>query len=409
MKNLIYWLLFLAWAGIVIPLADARVYWIGPQRDTKDLRSIVSSLQPGDIVNIDPGIYREVMKIKAKGTADQPILIRGAGAQRPVFDAEGLPVSGAGSEPRSIFQIEGSYIKMEYLECKNARNGNNGAGIRLNGSTNTEIRDCFIHDCDMGIQGGDNETVLIERCDVGYNGTPTFDGYSHNFYMTGNRVVVRNCFIHDSRYGQNYKSRAHYNELWCNRILNSNEGEVGLVDGGSDTAKPDSNSLLAGNMIISKPDRTGNHIKFILFGAESGGVHNGSLFMFSNMCIASSPQIEFIRIDDAKNHADIQKNIFWGSNYILSKDNLNQLLSGQFNWIPKTAVIPVRFTESMTGTEPGFLNLGKNDFRLRSDAPFLQGISGDFAYTDGYGVKRTLSQTLLCPTPYTVPSAVTEP
>jgi len=193
---------------------NAATYRVGSVQEIKGLGDIAEKLQPGDTVEIDPGIYREVLKLRANGTEGAPITIRGIGKTRSVFDADGLNVSGRDGIPRGIFQIEGAYYIIEHLEFKNARNGNNAAGIRLLGSTNAVIRDCKVSYCDMGIFGSDRETATIEACDVGFNSTIEHNGYSHNFYMSGNRVVVRNCYIHDCLYGQNFKSRAHYNELW---------------------------------------------------------------------------------------------------------------------------------------------------------------------------------------------------
>ena len=119
--------------------ANAATYRVGLMQEIKGLGDIAEKLQPGDTVEIEPGIYREVLKLRANGTEDAPIIIRGAGETRPVFDADGLNVSGRGGIPRGIFQIEGAYYIIEHLEFKNARNGNNAAGIRLLGSTNAII------------------------------------------------------------------------------------------------------------------------------------------------------------------------------------------------------------------------------------------------------------------------------
>ncbi len=383
--------IFLFVFTVLTSVVDGTVYRIGADRETKSLKSIASRLEPGDTVEIDPGTYREALKLTANGTKDSPITIRGTGDSRPLFDGEGVNVSGRGSIPRAIIQVEGEHLIVEHLEFKNARNGNNGAGIRLNGSRNAVIRDCKITYCDMGIQGGDRETVTIESCDVGFNGTPEYSGYSHNFYLTGNWAVVRNCYIHDSLYGQNFKSRAHYNELWYNWIVDSNEGEVGPVDGKGATDRPHSNVLMVGNVIISKPDRTGNKAKYVLFGSELGGSHQGTLYMFHNILIARSPRNIFVQLDDPQAGAVISRNIFYGSDHILAFAEKPVSVTGKQNWVPKTADIPEEFRQTLTGVRPGFVSIAERNFRLKPDSPVADLPSSDLYYVDGDGVTRDLS------------------
>ena len=322
----------------------AATYHVGAAREIKTLNAIAPRLQAGDVVEIDSGTYRETMKISAQGTREKPIVIRGVGPTRPLFDAENLNVSGVGAIPRAIIQIEGAYIVLEHLEFQNARNEQNAAGIRLLDSLWATIRDCKISRCDMGIFGGDRETVTIENCEIFENGTEKFSGGSHNFYMHGNRVVVRNCYIHDSLFGQNYKSRAHYNELWWNVIKDSNEGEVGCVDATGHTDSPNSNVLMVGNTLISKAERTGNAAKFVLFGSElpppDGGVRNGTLFLFHNTFIAGNERVQFITLDDPQAKLVAQNNVFIGSNNILRLARSAVDVRGQGNMVFAGAALP---------------------------------------------------------------------
>ncbi len=372
-------------------LLPAATYQVGSARPHKSLKALAANLQPGDVVEIDPGTYREVLRLTCSGTPAAPITIRGVGSERPLFDGEGLDVSGRGSIPRAIFELAGAYIIVEHLEFKNARNGDNGAGIRLFNSTNAVIRDCKVTYCDMGIFGGDRETALIEACEVAFNGSPKFSGYSHNFYMHGNRVVVRACYIHDSIHGQNYKSRAHYNELWYNWIADSNEGEVGPVDGKGETDRPNSNVLMVGNVVVSKANRTGNRGKFILMGSELGGSHDGTLYMFHNTLVAGSPRIQFVQLDDPKARAVLHGNIFYGSDRIAASSRGAAPPTGSRNWVPKSALLTGEFYDTLRGEEPGFVDLASRDFRLRPDSPCINRGPELLEYVDGDGGKRTVT------------------
>ena len=188
----------------------AATYEVGPGKTYTTIAG-VPSLQPGDIVEISPGTYYEVKRWTDAGTADQPITIRGVGATRPVVDATGRTVDGALPNPRAVFQVEASNVVIENLEFTNARNGNNGAGIRVTTcgvtTVNTVIRNCRITYCDMGVMCNGNDDLLIEYCEIAFNGTDLYSGYSHNLYLGGGRTTLRFCHVHDSLHGQNVKSR----------------------------------------------------------------------------------------------------------------------------------------------------------------------------------------------------------
>jgi hypothetical protein len=203
--------LIAAWVG-GSGKAAAATYRVGPTRSYTSVAGL-PRLGPGDVVEIDPGTYHEVKRWTTSGSATQPIVIRGVSAARPVFDATGQNVSGSMPHPRAVFQVEAHFITVENLEFRNARNGDNGAGIRVTAANNAIVRNCRITSCDMGIMSDRNTNLLIEASEVASNGTSKYDGYSHNFYVGGDSVTVKFCYIHDSLYGQNFKSRAHDTEL----------------------------------------------------------------------------------------------------------------------------------------------------------------------------------------------------
>ncbi|HWI56058.1 MAG TPA: hypothetical protein VNZ22_02440, partial [Bacillota bacterium] len=143
----------LAWAVLwaATPSAlQAATYQVGPTRSYHTVGSL-PALKPGDVVEIDAATYNETRRWQDAGTAAAPITIRGVGAVRPVFDATGLAVDGVLPHPRAVFQVEAGYLTLENLEFKNARNGDNGAGIRITSADNVTVRNCKITACDMGL------------------------------------------------------------------------------------------------------------------------------------------------------------------------------------------------------------------------------------------------------------------
>lgn len=310
-------------------------------------------------------------------------MLRGVGVTKPVFDATNQVVDGVLPHPRAVFQIEGSYIAIENLEFRNARNGNNGAGIRVSSGNNVTVRQCRITSCDMGVMCDNNSNLLIEGCEVAYNGTPLFDGYSHNFYLGGNNATIRYSYIHDALNGQNFKSRAHYTELLYNYIADSQDGEVGLVDA-SQTAATNSHAVMIGNIVISKPRLSGyNSGRFIQFGQDSGGQHNGALFAFNNTFIAGDGRIQFLSANATGAYITAGNNIFFGSGQLVG--TFGGSVSGTNNWAQSSALIPASFSGTRTGSDPGFVNRSARDVRLTAGSPCRDFGGTPLDFVDGNG------------------------
>ncbi len=377
---------------IAIASLPAAVREVGPGKTYASLATL-PTLNPGDEVRIFPGTYAEVRRWTASGTAAAPITIRGVGATRPRFDASGKDVSGAGSLPRAVFQIEASHVIIDNLEFANARNGNNGAGLRITGGgtgvSGVTVRNCHIHDNDMGVMSDGCDDVLIDGCEIDANGTALFSGYSHNLYLGGTTVTIRGCHIHDAPYGQNVKSRAHFTALLYNHIADSQDGEVGLVDAAA-TAGSNSNAVLIGNVIISKPRGSGwNSGRFISFGTDGGGGHTGTIYAMHNTCIAGTPSIIFLTSNRPEAGIVARNNVFTGSANLVSAAGA---VSGAGNWAPTGAIIPATFSGTLTGSAPGFIQ-APSDLHLAVGSPCIDGGAPAFNYVDGGGVSRTAVPT----------------
>jgi hypothetical protein len=363
--------------------ACGEVYAVGEGKPYPSL-SALPALKPGDTVAIYPGVYRAMRRWRESGTAERPIRLIGVGAERPVLDGTGLNVHGAGSVPRALFQIEGDHYLIENLEFRNARNSSfNGAGIRLVGARNTVIRHCKITRCDMGIMSNDNDLLHIEACEIAFNGNPEkFNGYAHNLYLEGDRTTVRGCYIHDAIAGLNFKSRGRYVELLYNYIARSNEGEISLVDSDKTRAEQ-SHVVMIGNIVLSKPDRTGNNGKFIDFGQDMGGTRRGTLYLFHNTLIAGDRRIRFLQVGAPDSKIVAKNNIFTGSDRIVGENRGS--IEGSHNWLPLTAHIPEGFRHNRTGEKPGFRMAEREDYRITGGSACIGSGVTDLHYLDFAG------------------------
>lgn len=371
--------------------SNAATYQVGPTR-TYHTVAALPPLTAGDTVEIDPATYNEVKRWTVSGTAVKPIVIRGVGGSSPIFDATNQVVDGVLPNPRAVFQIEGNYITLENLEFRDARNGDNGAGIRVTGGHNVTVTNCRITFCDMGIMSDNDSNLLVTASEIASNGTSLYDGFSHNFYLGGNSATIQFCYIHDSLYGQNFKSRAHYTELLYNYIADSQDGEVGLVDA-AETATTNSHSLMIGNIVISKPRLSGyNSGRFIQFGQDSGGQHNGTLFALNNSFIAGDGRIQFLSANVTNATIIAENNIFYGSAQLVG--TIGGGVSGTNNWAQSTATVPASFIATTKGTDPAFVNRVARDLRLTKSSPCRNLGINILNYLDGVGGTHSEVPTL---------------
>ena len=365
--------------------AGATTYAVGPGQAFPTIAS-VPALGPGDVVEIQCGTYNEVRRWTDSATAESPITLRGVCATgRPVIDANRRRVSGNHGLPRAAWQIEGSHYRIENLEFRNARNRDNGAGIRVLGSDVT-ITDCKVSSCDMGIMSSGSDDLVITGSEIAFNGTGKNDGLSHNLYVAGGSVTIMYSRIHDAISGENVKSRAHYTALLYNHIADAAESEVEGVDG-ADTIAPNSNMVMIGNILVSRPDRSINTTKFINFGQDMGGSHDGTLYLINNTLIAGSPSIGFLRSSAPTSAIVVTNNVFFGSDTIVQPGFAAQI-GGTHNWAQNTATLPPGFASTTTASSPAFVDPTLRNYRLTAGSSCRDTGIASPTYVDGSGTVR---------------------
>ena len=214
---------------------------------------------------------------------------------------KGFDYSGAGSTPRAIFQFNpgADNCALEGFELFGAHNeSHNGAGVRINQANHIAVRNCSIHNNDMGVMSNGDGSLdkgldqQFERCEIHHNGDPGQPGYNHNLYLGGASVVLRFCEVHDSLTGHNVKSRAHHTRIEFCYIHHSANRECDLVDA-AETALPKSHAVLLGNIIVKDPHCKGNRA-VIHFGQDGGKQHDGTLHLAFNTIVTPflSPVVE---------------------------------------------------------------------------------------------------------------------
>ncbi len=365
-------------------------------------------LQPGDVIEVAAGTYTDACQLTASGTAAQPITVRAAAGARPVFDATGLDLSGSGSVPRAIFQLNNaSYWVFENLELMHAANAsNNGAAFRVTaGGHDLTVRSCSIHDNQDGAMSDGPSTITLEANEIFHNGAN--DGQSHNLYLQGDTVRLVGNYIHDSVGGQNVKLRTRYVELVANVIENAGNYEIDLIQGPY-TAMPNANAVLIGNVIV-RATQADNNSQTILFGTDNPNdttpSRNGALYAINNTFVLRNASNRLFHVltsasPPAATHVYLYNNIVHATvagTQLTSDATTEGYTTGSTNFIT-TGVggVPAALTGTITGTDPGFS--GSGDYHLAAASPAIDAADSTVMYADGSGTMQD-GRPALEPTP----------
>jgi ferric-dicitrate binding protein FerR (iron transport regulator) len=370
-------------AARTIGSPSGTIYLVGSELRYKSLDDL-PPLNPGDVVELQSGIHSGAFRWTANGTTLRPITVRSASGGSPaVLDGTGIPL-GMGQTPHALFDITGAHYIVDGIEFRHAHNGGTATGIICShGANHTRLLNCRIIDCDKGIDATDDD-LLIERCDIQASGSSANDGFCHGLLLAGAHAVLRECDIHDTLHGQGIKSHSHFLEIRSCRITDAEDGELGIIDSGPGSTS-DSNVVLIGNLLASKPGRHGNQQRFIEVGNDSGGNRQGSLILIQNTFVAADPRIIFIATAHSAMRTVASNNIFVGSDRIAALGPGG--VSGTCDWMPPNAVMPngIVTNARLRSPDPGFMDPAARDFRLRANSVCLRNGLADPDFVDDHG------------------------
>jgi len=249
------------------------------------------------------------------------------------------------------------------------------------------IDDVVVHDCQDGFMMDGPATLTVQNSDVFHNGAG--DGYSHNFYVAGQSIVLIGNHIHDSNGGQNVKVRSHDAFIAYNLIENAGNYEIDLIQDPPQTDAPNANAILLGNVIV-RPASAGNNSQVILWGSDSAGTtgRNGSLFAFSNTFVLGNPSNRLfhalapasgsqIHLVNSIVHATVS------GTGLASDATTSALLVGSNDWITTGIASAGALTSVLGGSNPGFVSA--TDLHLVPGAPVLGAGVGGVTAIDGSG------------------------
>lgn len=343
--------------------ALAATLEIGPQKRFTRIEDAVAVARAGDEVRVFPlagGQAYPRVALRPKVEKLRIIGVHASGQPRVRLSGEGFDYSGVGAVPRAIVQFDSAAngCVLEGFDLSGARNQSaNGAGVRINGANDINIRDCEIHDNDMGIMSGGELSAqtgvnqLIESCLIHSNGTGKDPGQNHNLYLGGTSVTLSACEVRNSTTGHNVKSRAHHTRVEYCYIHDSANRELDLVDGAGATDAPNSDAVLLGNIIAKANPCRGNRM-VINFGQDGGHDHLGAIYLMHNT-VVTPYAAPVVNLSAPGARAELVNNIFWNG----ASDQHNQHVSG-FESGPRQVAAqaqgPIEQAKRVTGSHNWF-------------------------------------------------------
>ncbi|MFO0560583.1 MAG: hypothetical protein U0269_21385 [Polyangiales bacterium] len=375
-------------------------YQVGPSRALRELTAVANMLNPGDVVEVDPGTYAAVRFSRAGSTA-MPITIRGLvgpGGARPVVQ------NGV-----NTIELAGNNYVVENLDIR-------GGSSRcvFHHADNIVIRNTIVHDCPrQGILGADQDSgdLTLEFVEVHHCGGGTQD---HQIYMATDEVAypgsvfrMQHCYVHDANGGNAVKSRAERNEIYYNWIEGALYHELELIGpdpGGAPagwteaTAREDSD--VVGNVL-----RATGTFSIVRVGGDGTGQSRGRYRFVNNTFVSNMGGGAVMRVFDAIESIEMHNNVFFATGGTVNVSRQveamwvgGEVFEGANNWVMSGSTnVPAGFRGTITGASPVFANVAGNDLRPVMGSPLIDRGVGATTSPTGHAFARPLALPLFEP------------
>jgi len=380
-------------AAVTMPAGSgwAETYRVGPDQDHESLAEVADLLEPGDVVEIIGGAsYDGGVVFTRPGRLEQKITVRGipVGGKRPVIHGG-----------RNTIEARANHYVFEELELS-------GGSYRcfFHHAHDITVRRTLIHDCPKhGVLGADQDsgTLLLEYSEI--YGCGEGDRY-HQVYAASDETAypgavfrIQHCYLHDATGGNNVKSRAERNEIYFNWIEGAGFHELELVGPeGQDPRLRREDSDIVGNVF-----RKTNNAYTARVGGDGTGESNGRYRFVHNTFIVPPDHRPIFRIFHGIESIQMHNNAIVrldGGPVVISRSVEARWATGQerifgsYNWIPAgSSAVPVGWSHTLEGTDPGFVDLRNWDLRPGPQSPLLDAAAPNPPSPEAFAIPAPLT------------------
>lgn len=309
--------------------AGAATWRVGPERHIRTVAEAAKRAQPGDIVEIDPGVYANDFAVWRR----DDVTVRGLGGGAHMRATKPIP------NGKAIWITLGENLVIENVEFSGARvRDGNGAGIRQERGGLT-LRNTYFHDNQFGVMTANREDLELAIEDSRFARHRRDDGIAHGIYAgTIARFTLTGSHVTGTEGGHHVKSRALENHILYNRLEDSADMRTSRIIDLSNCGL----SFVIGNELLQ--GKTTRNVNAIGYGPEGCANRPGSnkrLFVVHNTLVNESFNGVFVRNHEAA-QVLVGNNLLLGSGRFLSGEGrtVNNARQGpdpqrQAGWLPR--------------------------------------------------------------------------
>jgi hypothetical protein len=366
------------------PIPEGKNYSVGSVRKIKTLEQLLNSvtLKAGDTVDVDEGTYVthgvDGIIFDDDGSVDARIVIR----KNP--SAKSRPIIKGGND---IIRFKGNHYVFEGFDLAGSPENKRGIFSEAN---DIIVRDIVLHDVTKGhgILTADNYSgsFTLEYSEIYNCGDGT---YKHPLYAQtdeitypGSTFTMRYCYMHDQNGGNGVKIRAERARIYYNWFEGGFFRELELIGPDPFTQFPGfSEDILredgdvVGNVFVHTQNKSFGAIRC---GGDRTGQSKGMARFVNNTFIMKEGAMVF-QLFDSLLSIELHNNIFYkvgGGSFKVVDDSecdwkKGRQIHGSNNWIAHGGTIPDGLRNTLTGTDPGFVNSEQSDFHLKSSSPLV--------------------------------------
>ena len=361
--------------------AAATTLSVGPGKTYAGIADAMPNAHAGDVIEVQGGnSYPGMIWLRDSdgGTKDNPVIIRGikVDGKRPVLSGV-----GSGQYENIVLLLNANHVVMESFEVIGDGSDTNYCVVHK--ADDVILRDFVIHNClhQGGLVGTDDGSgsLTLEYSELYHNGK---GDSSHQIYMTTDETMypgsvfrIQFCYVHDGVGGNNVRSRAERNEIYYNWIEGAFYHEldlVGPIDGDSLPFREDSD--IVGNVLIKK----NSEWRIARLGGDGDGNTAGRYRFSNNTMVMTDSSTTVISLQNTVQTLEMYNNVIYGSKAGFKAYDVNEQIGpdtahfGANNWIlAGTTSIPKTWIGSVTGTDPGFVDLANYDLRPQMSSPLV--------------------------------------